>query len=78
LARAYLLAKKFLAGAPSAKVLLADKGYDADGFREVLADRNDEACLPAKSNRQTQMRLPFKKIGLPRPNWPNQQCFRQE
>ena len=31
---------------PAAKVLLADKGYDADWLRDVLADRKIEACIP--------------------------------
>ena len=31
---------------PKAKTLLCDKGYDADWFREALADRKIEACIP--------------------------------
>jgi transposase len=37
---------------PRAKELLADKGYDADWFREALANRNIAACIPSKSNRK--------------------------
>ena len=37
---------------PKAKSLLGDKGYDADWFREALADREIEACIPSKSNRK--------------------------
>jgi len=37
---------------PPAKVLLGDKGYDADWFREALAKRGIEACIPSKSNRK--------------------------
>ena len=37
---------------PRAKVLLADKGYDADWFREALANRKIAACIPSKSNRK--------------------------
>ena len=40
---------------PPAKALLADKGYDADWFREALADRNYKACIPSKSNRKIQI-----------------------
>jgi len=40
---------------PPAKALLADKGYDADWFREALADRTYEACIPSKSNRKIQI-----------------------
>ena len=37
---------------PKAKELLADKGYDADWFREALAKRKTAACIPSKSNRK--------------------------
>jgi transposase len=37
---------------PKAKALLGDKGYDADWFREALATRKIEACIPSKSNRK--------------------------
>ena len=37
---------------PKARSLLGDKGYDADWFREALADREIEACIPSKSNRK--------------------------
>jgi transposase len=37
---------------PPAKVLLADRGYDADWLRDALADRQTEACIPSKSNRK--------------------------
>ena len=37
---------------PSTKQLLGDKGYDADWFRQALAERGIEACIPSKSNRK--------------------------
>jgi len=37
---------------PKAKSLLADKGYDADWFRDALAARGIAACIPSKSNRK--------------------------
>jgi transposase len=37
---------------PGAKELLADKDYDADWFREALANRKIAACIPSKSNRK--------------------------
>lgn len=40
---------------PAAKVLLADKGYDADWLRDALANRKIEACIPSKSNRKIQI-----------------------
>lgn len=35
----------------NAKVLLGNKGYDADWFRDVLASRKIQICIPTKSNR---------------------------
>ena len=32
--------------------LLADRGYDADWFRQELAKRGITACIPSKSNRK--------------------------
>ena len=40
---------------PAARVLLADKGYDADWLRDALVDRKIEACIPSKSNRKIQI-----------------------
>ena len=37
---------------PDAKVLLGDKGYDADWFRQALAERRIEPCIPSKTNRK--------------------------
>ena len=35
-----------------AEALIADKGYDSDGFRAALADRGIEACIPGRANRR--------------------------
>ena len=51
----YTGAAALLGTMPAAKVLLADKGYDADWLRDALADRRIEACIPSKSNRKTQI-----------------------
>ena len=40
---------------PKAKVLLGDKGYDADWFRKALAKRGIRVCIPSKSNRKIQI-----------------------
>ena len=48
-------AAALLSSMPAAKALLADKGYDADWFRNALADRKVEACIPSKSNRKIQI-----------------------
>jgi transposase len=37
---------------PAASELIADKGYDADWFRQALADRGTQACIPSKANRK--------------------------
>jgi transposase len=37
---------------PKARELLADKGYDADWFREALAMRKIIPCIPSKANRK--------------------------
>ena len=44
---------------PQAEVLIADKGYDADWFREELKQRKIAACIPPKSNRKRH--IPFDK-----------------
>ena len=47
-------AKLLYPNLPSADTLIADKGYDSDEFREALAARNIEACIPPKRNRKNQ------------------------
>jgi len=37
---------------PRATTLIADRGYDADWFRDALARRGVEACIPPKANRK--------------------------
>ncbi len=41
-----------LGSLPPAKVLLGDKGYDADWFREALTVRGIDACIPARQGRR--------------------------
>lgn len=41
---------------PRAKVLLGDKGYDADWFREALEDKGIAACIPARRGRKNPAR----------------------
>jgi transposase len=45
-------AAALLSSQPAAKVMLADRGYDADWFRDALADRGVKAGIPSKSNRK--------------------------
>ena len=37
---------------PAAKHLLADRGYDADWFRQALRDKGIEPCIPPRKNRK--------------------------
>jgi transposase len=37
---------------PPARVLLGDRGYDADWFRQALAARGIAACIPSRVNRK--------------------------
>ena len=38
---------------PDAQVLIGDKGYDSDRFRESLKHRNIQPCIPSRVNRKT-------------------------
>ena len=40
---------------PRAKELLGDKGYDADWFRQSLAERGIKPGTPSKSNRKVRI-----------------------
>ena len=40
---------------PRAKVLLADRGYDADWFRTALTEKGIAPCIPPKKNRKIQV-----------------------
>ncbi|MDR2666582.1 MAG: transposase [Holosporales bacterium] len=47
-------AGELLKDLPEADYLLADKGYDANWFREELMRRGMESCIPYISTRKTQ------------------------
>jgi transposase len=40
---------------PNAKALLADRGYDADWFRQALIQKGIAPCMPPKKNRKIQI-----------------------
>jgi transposase len=40
---------------PRAKHLLADRGYDADWFREALQDKGITPCIPSRKNRKREI-----------------------
>ncbi len=37
---------------PSGSTLIADRGYDSNGFREALADKDIEPCIPPTRSRK--------------------------
>jgi transposase len=51
----YTGAAGLVSGMPSVKVLLADRGYDADWFRNALMDKGITPCIPSKKNRKVQI-----------------------
>jgi putative transposase len=48
----YKGAAQLLDSLPDAEELLADRGYDADWFRNALTDRGITPCIPPKRNRK--------------------------
>ena len=48
----YKGAALMLEALPKAKVLIGDRGYDADWLRQTLADHKIAACIPSKVNRK--------------------------
>jgi transposase len=48
----YLGAKALFPSLPETKVLIADRGYDADWLRWALADRGIEPCIPSRKGRK--------------------------
>jgi transposase len=48
----YKGAALMLGAMPSARVMIADRGYDAGWFRTALAQRGIAACIPSKLNRK--------------------------
>ena len=39
-------------GLPEAEWLLADRGYDADWFRETLVNKGTKPCIPGRKSRK--------------------------
>ena len=46
-------AQILLGALPPASALIADKGYDSDGFREALKARGTVPCIPPTRSRKT-------------------------
>ena len=49
----YIGARAMLASIPQASSLLADRGYDADWFRNALTERGISPCIPSRKGRLT-------------------------
>jgi transposase len=49
----YIGARALLDALPPAGVLLADRGYDADWFRNALKERDIQPCIPSRRCRKT-------------------------
>jgi transposase len=47
----YTGAAALLGSLPSAKWLLADRGYDANWFRDALKDKGIKPCIPGRKSR---------------------------
>jgi transposase len=48
----YIGAAALLSTLPKAGALLADRGYDADWFRNALIARDIQSCIPSRKNRK--------------------------
>ena len=49
----YIGARALLDALPPAGVLLADRGYDADWYRNALIEIDIQPCIPARKGRKT-------------------------
>ena len=48
----YIGARALLDGLPPAEHMLADRGYDADWYREALENKGITPCIPSRKNRK--------------------------
>jgi transposase len=48
----YIGARALLSTLPAAKHMLADRGFDADWYREALEDKGITPCIPSRKNRK--------------------------
>lgn len=49
----YIGARALVGGLPKADALIADRGYDADWFRNDLTDMGIAPCIPSRRGRTT-------------------------
>ena len=52
----YTSARAMMSSLPMAEWLIADRGYDADWFREALRDKGIRACIPGRKSRDKPVR----------------------
>lgn len=52
----YTGARALLSSLPEAQWLLADRGYDANWFREALKDKGIRPCIPGRKSRSRTIR----------------------
>ena len=52
----YTGARAMMGSLPMADWLIADRGYDADWFRDALRDKGIRACIPGRKSRDTRVR----------------------
>ena len=52
----YMGAAALLRDLPKAEWLLADRGYDADWYREALKDKGTKPCIPGRRSRGKSVR----------------------
>lgn len=52
----YTGARALLSSLPAADWLIADRGYDADWFREALKDKGIRQCIPGRKSRDKSVR----------------------
>jgi transposase len=52
----YTGARAMMSSLPMAEWLIADRGYDADWFREALRDKGIRACIPGRTSRDKPVR----------------------
>ncbi len=52
----YTGAAALLGSLPNAEWLIADRGYDADWFREALKDKGIKPCIPGRKSRSKAVR----------------------
>ncbi len=46
----YIGARALMSSLPIADWLIADRGYDADWFRDALEDKGIRACIPGRKS----------------------------